>query len=186
MIRRPPRSTLFPYTTLFRSRVLEAVDLAALRVEGGHHVLDHAVLARSVHGLEDDQQGAAVRGVKHVLQRSEILGVPPEQLLIMLVGLVERLDEGRPLVELDVRGGCNVKLVRIDFHLAKRKKWPSRSTGRWRRSDRGRRRSSPSACRARSRVCVTARCPGRNATGVRARRSTLRRARSRRPHCARS
>src|SRR2546422_4180730 len=24
MIRRPPRSTLFPYTTLFRSRVLEA------------------------------------------------------------------------------------------------------------------------------------------------------------------
>src|ERR1043166_8414143 len=27
MIRRPPRSTLFPYTTLFRSRVLGAVTL---------------------------------------------------------------------------------------------------------------------------------------------------------------
>src|SRR3712207_7269765 len=27
MIRRPPRSTLFPYTTLFRSRVLVANDL---------------------------------------------------------------------------------------------------------------------------------------------------------------
>src|SRR5688572_32422549 len=27
MIRRPPRSTLFPYTTLFRSRVHELVDL---------------------------------------------------------------------------------------------------------------------------------------------------------------
>src|SRR5258707_6723654 len=26
MIRRPPRSTLFPYTTLFRSRVLPVVD----------------------------------------------------------------------------------------------------------------------------------------------------------------
>src|SRR2546429_3738686 len=26
MIRRPPRSTLFPYTTLFRSRRIEAVD----------------------------------------------------------------------------------------------------------------------------------------------------------------
>src|SRR3989440_12646371 len=26
MIRRPPRSTLFPYTTLFRSGVLEAVE----------------------------------------------------------------------------------------------------------------------------------------------------------------
>src|SRR5688572_32158620 len=31
MIRRPPRSTLFPYTTLFRS---EAVRLAALRGRG--------------------------------------------------------------------------------------------------------------------------------------------------------
>src|SRR2546427_9396038 len=27
MIRRPPRSTLFPYTTLFRSCLLEAIDL---------------------------------------------------------------------------------------------------------------------------------------------------------------
>src|SRR3712207_7344525 len=26
MIRRPPRSTLFPYTTLFRSRLLDVVD----------------------------------------------------------------------------------------------------------------------------------------------------------------
>src|SRR2546422_6108457 len=26
MIRRPPRSTLFPYTTLFRSLIIEAVD----------------------------------------------------------------------------------------------------------------------------------------------------------------
>src|SRR5438034_7360331 len=28
MIRRPPRSTLFPYTTLFRSDIDEALDLA--------------------------------------------------------------------------------------------------------------------------------------------------------------
>src|SRR5687768_18245037 len=26
MIRRPPRSTLFPYTTLFRSKILEFID----------------------------------------------------------------------------------------------------------------------------------------------------------------
>src|SRR5438874_7304442 len=30
MIRRPPRSTLFPYTTLFRSRVKAEVDFAGL------------------------------------------------------------------------------------------------------------------------------------------------------------
>src|SRR5256886_11793577 len=29
MIRRPPRSTLFPYTTLFRSRVAEVGDVGA-------------------------------------------------------------------------------------------------------------------------------------------------------------
>src|SRR5256885_2619804 len=34
MIRRPPRSTLFPYTTLFRSRLREALELAR-RMERG-------------------------------------------------------------------------------------------------------------------------------------------------------
>src|SRR5262245_65313977 len=32
MIRRPPRSTLFPYTTLFRSRLEITGDVAAVRV----------------------------------------------------------------------------------------------------------------------------------------------------------
>src|SRR3712207_7315683 len=32
MIRRPPRSTLFPYTTLFRSRVLDAARQQLLRL----------------------------------------------------------------------------------------------------------------------------------------------------------
>src|SRR5256885_8070367 len=34
MIRRPPRSTLFPYTTLFRSQAFEDVVFAALQVFG--------------------------------------------------------------------------------------------------------------------------------------------------------
>src|SRR3712207_6928058 len=42
MIRRPPRSTLFPYTTLFRSRILAQAanefrdGLFELQVPGGH------------------------------------------------------------------------------------------------------------------------------------------------------
>src|SRR5258708_25546501 len=35
MIRRPPRSTLFPYTTLFRS----------CQLNGGHGLVEHALLA---------------------------------------------------------------------------------------------------------------------------------------------
>src|SRR5688572_31037358 len=38
MLRRPPRSTLFPYTTLFRSALQRALDLAARGDQ-----LDHAV-----------------------------------------------------------------------------------------------------------------------------------------------
>src|SRR3712207_8795222 len=49
MIRRPPRSTLFPYTTLFRSRVrdegvAEGIDLVAVDVEpGGRAVAAEAI-----------------------------------------------------------------------------------------------------------------------------------------------
>src|SRR5256885_7230009 len=52
MIRRPPRSTLFPYTTLFRSQdhrqVAELVAAVALgdrqpEVAGAGHLLDHAL-----------------------------------------------------------------------------------------------------------------------------------------------
>src|SRR5258707_10968255 len=43
MIRRPPRSTLFPYTTLFRSRGLEAVNTVAGSVAGVRSVADAAI-----------------------------------------------------------------------------------------------------------------------------------------------
>src|SRR6266511_6340992 len=59
MIRRPPRSTLFPYTTLFRSRIERGHDRA---VEGGlgrvarvrRHVVDgrHDPLLRGEHRLQ--------------------------------------------------------------------------------------------------------------------------------------
>src|SRR3989475_4528216 len=47
MIRRPPRSTLFPYTTLFRSVVRARAPVARVHaVRGADH--RHAVLARGV------------------------------------------------------------------------------------------------------------------------------------------
>src|SRR3712207_8965834 len=55
MIRRPPRSTLFPYTTLFRSQVL--------RVERLRHVVVGAEAEGPVHlravGAEDDHAGGS-------------------------------------------------------------------------------------------------------------------------------
>src|SRR3989442_8973104 len=45
MIRRPPRSTLFPYTTLFRSPAFDAEVVAALRARG------HEVTIEEGHGV---------------------------------------------------------------------------------------------------------------------------------------
>src|SRR2546430_9795375 len=43
MIRRPPRSTLFPYTTLFRSPLVLDTALGQIRPDGAR-VLDRAIL----------------------------------------------------------------------------------------------------------------------------------------------
>src|SRR2546429_7065203 len=50
MIRRPPRSTLFPYTTLFRSLLFLALNIAVSRIVLGMHFLSD-VLAGMVLGV---------------------------------------------------------------------------------------------------------------------------------------
>src|SRR2546430_9881695 len=65
MIRRPPRSTLFPYTTLFRSQVGEH-GRRDLRRQGAHGLLDVAA-GPDVFG---DPAGALGEPLEHV-RRSE-------------------------------------------------------------------------------------------------------------------
>src|SRR3712207_7127627 len=55
MIRRPPRSTLFPYTTLFRSGYV-GLPLAVAFAEEGHHVVALDVDVRKVEAV---RQGAS-------------------------------------------------------------------------------------------------------------------------------
>src|SRR2546426_6624321 len=63
MIRRPPRSTLFPYTTLFRSVERQARGQprgaeARGAVGGGNRIAErHAHLARGRAGAGDDRRG---------------------------------------------------------------------------------------------------------------------------------
>src|SRR5256885_13181701 len=70
MIRRPPRSTLFPYTTLFRSRVLPRA-IRQRRGEEGRRIL-HAPV-RGPAACRDDRalQGAGVRPLLRLERRSE-------------------------------------------------------------------------------------------------------------------
>src|SRR3712207_7591033 len=62
MIRRPPRSTLFPYTTLFRSRLdLRSVNVETSRIE---YVETVSGKAEDVLGLIEDL-GRKVRSEEH-------------------------------------------------------------------------------------------------------------------------
>src|SRR2546430_12496811 len=49
MIRRPPRSTLFPYTTLFRSHFRLHASLHRNRSAAGFSAAFHSVLSRDLH-----------------------------------------------------------------------------------------------------------------------------------------
>src|SRR3712207_7524132 len=59
MIRRPPRSTLFPYTTLFRSDDAVARDLRLFHAEFGAVVLDVHVELLEAAGIEQDVEPLA-------------------------------------------------------------------------------------------------------------------------------
>src|SRR3712207_7220967 len=65
MIRRPPRSTLFPYTTLFRSEQLLLLDVDDLLPDITHHLEDpeFAVFLRLLPGGEACRAAPAACGV---------------------------------------------------------------------------------------------------------------------------
>src|SRR5947209_20267804 len=99
MIRRPPRSTLFPYTTLFRSRV-EHQDEDGRIDDGAHGAAPHALGAAV--GAEADpaaheSDGAAERRaleetVPGVLEHVEELQTLDE----LGGGQVQQLEAGEP------------------------------------------------------------------------------------------
>src|SRR2546422_5875257 len=60
MIRRPPRSTLFPYTTLFRSLVQHDREVDLLPLHVGEHVLDLARPGNEDGGAEHRAQAATL------------------------------------------------------------------------------------------------------------------------------
>src|SRR5262249_24922163 len=62
---------------LARTRCLECMHQTALRIEAGHDVLDHAILAGRIHRLQHDQEGPRTVGIESFLQLrkpTEILG----------------------------------------------------------------------------------------------------------------
>src|ERR1041384_1192080 len=94
MIRRPPRSTLFPYTTLFRSLHLldDKGDIATAAEHGADHAGQRDGPGEVLHVLrvDEDLEGATPAVLDDVVQRDVegVLAVGPAD----LVGLAgERL-----------------------------------------------------------------------------------------------
>src|SRR2546430_16888746 len=79
MIRRPPRSTLFPYTTLFRSMSLHGGALVLLGVSAAlpHGTIKPQNLKEGDVILIDG--GCAVEGYQSDVTRTGVLGKPPEK-----------------------------------------------------------------------------------------------------------
>jgi len=111
---------------------LERVDLAALRIDARHHVIDGAVLARGVHRLDDDQHRPAILGVEHLLELGEPLDVLGEMRARGVLALrlersgVARIDVGQAeapavghAVRLDQRPAL-LRRVALSAHHASR------------------------------------------------------------------
>ena len=77
MIRRPPRSTLFPYTTLFRSGLVVVYSLLVMMLivmlDCGSSVMVHLLLAVSVEVVEEASVGEVVE------VELALVGVSPEK-----------------------------------------------------------------------------------------------------------
>src|SRR3712207_7185016 len=71
MIRRPPRSTLFPYTTLFRSRLIDITPSAISQAESGRRglSLDTLVTLTERLGVGLDQLLSTVEDRGYILDR---------------------------------------------------------------------------------------------------------------------
>src|SRR3989454_12435082 len=92
MIRRPPRSTLFPYTTLFRSVDLDAVRHAGLLEAVGPSAL-HDVRPKAVRGGE----GVLLAGEAADQPAGRIEHVEPHLLALVLEPVVDHRPGGRIL-----------------------------------------------------------------------------------------
>src|SRR5258708_20540597 len=68
MIRRPPRSTLFPYTTLFRSIVGTGRDPPAVRAEGGGEDRGR-VAAQRGHTARSEEHTSELQSPDHLVCR---------------------------------------------------------------------------------------------------------------------
>src|ERR1700690_4216728 len=100
-----------------RAGMFEAEYLATLRVHSGHHVLDGAVFPRRVHPLKYQKDSVSIARVLKLLHRAKLLNVFFENSGVLLLRVVYRTDQRRPLLEINVISFPHTKIFGFDLHL---------------------------------------------------------------------
>src|SRR6185295_12350808 len=106
-----------------------------LRIDARHHMPDGAILAGRIHRLENQQHRIFVGGIKTLLQPVQPLDMIAQHLLVIILGLVNRLDPGGPLAQMHAFSFSHAEIIRMDFHafvsLIKTDRWDWRPSA-WR------------------------------------------------------
>src|SRR2546422_2319417 len=104
MIRRPPRSTLFPYTTLFRSSHARAARLRDRQVESGRGTRENRE-AMNLPRTETPLATDATRGYRDLHEHLEEL--KKRGLLLTIARPIDKDSELHPLVRWQFVGGMD-------------------------------------------------------------------------------
>src|SRR3954466_2872487 len=100
-------------------RLLERRDLASLWIDAVEHALDRAVLAGSVHALEDQEQRPAILSIKLFLQLLQAATIGLDDLL---AGLLVQPAAGMGVMRLEVERLVAIDTVWLDVGFQSRRR----------------------------------------------------------------
>src|SRR5690606_36478135 len=109
----PPKKIVFQFLI---AGFLEAENRAPLGIHAGHDVLDGAVLARRVHGLENKKQYVDVGGIQQFLQGTQLGYSLFVDLHEIAYRIVKWLDAGRPRAQIHLGSRNYLIFARPDIY----------------------------------------------------------------------
>jgi hypothetical protein len=96
--------------------MLEAVDLASLRIAARHHVFDCAIFTGGVHCLKNQEKGISIVRVEQTLQLAQFFDLASKEFAVIGLRFVEGLRSCRTFAQAPPRTRDNSEFFRVHFH----------------------------------------------------------------------